>query len=65
MNTKDTPEKSKPESEVWINLKAACCHLGISVPTGRRWINGGILKPKRTPTGAYRFKRSDLDDILG
>ena len=50
--------------EEWLNLREGCLYLRISVPTGRRWIKRGILKPKRTPTGAYRLKRSELDALL-
>ena len=30
----------------------------------RRWIKQKKLKPKRTPTGEYRFRRSELDALL-
>ncbi len=50
--------------ESWINTAAACQHLGISMPTIRRWIKAERLKPKRTPTGEYRFRRSELDSLL-
>ena len=64
MNTKDkiTPIGSE---EPWVNTAAACLHLGISAPTIRRWIKAGRLKPKRTLTGEYRFRRSELDELIG
>lgn len=64
MKTKDTTTDSGSESEPWVNTKTACLHLGISMPTLRRWIKAGTIKPKRTPTGEYRFRRSELDLLL-
>ena len=52
------------ESETWIGTVPACEHLDISVPTMRRWIKDKKTKPKRTPTGEYRFRRSELDALL-
>lgn len=59
------PNKQNQQEQEWLNLREGCLYLRISVPTGRRWIKRGILKPKRTPTGAYRLKRSELDELLG
>ena len=64
MNSKDIPRTPRPESEPWVNSKTACLHLGISMPTLRRWIKDGRIEPKRTPTGEYRFRRSELDLLL-
>lgn len=64
MKTKDTATTSQTESEPWINTAAACLHLGVSMPTLRRWIKAERLKPKRTPTGEYRFRKSELDLLL-
>jgi excisionase family DNA binding protein len=58
------PSDTPPPSEPWINSTAACLHLGVSMPTMRRWINLKKLTPKRTPTGDYRFRRSELDKLL-
>jgi excisionase family DNA binding protein len=55
---------SDSQSECWINTTAACKHLDISPATIRRWINAGRLKPKRTPTGEFRFRRSGLNALL-
>lgn len=63
MNAKDKTN-SHGSDEPWVNTTAACQHLGISTPTIRRWIKAGRLKPKRTPTGEYRFRRSELDLLL-
>lgn len=52
------------QPEPWCSTSAASTHLGISIPTIRRWIKSGRLRPKRTPTGAYRFRRSELDSLL-
>lgn len=52
------------DSEPWVNTAAACKHLAISAPTIRRWIKAGRLKPKRTPTGELRYRRSELDTLL-
>jgi excisionase family DNA binding protein len=64
MKAKDTTTNPRPESEPWVNTKTACLHLGVSMPTLRRWIKAGRIKPKRTPTGEHRFKRSELDLLL-
>jgi excisionase family DNA binding protein len=65
MNTIKQREQQKPDSEPWIDTNAACRHLDISAPTIRRWIKAGRLKPKRTPTGELRFRRSELDLLIG
>lgn len=64
MNTIDNPSTTPGSEEPWINTSAASQHLGISIPTLRRWIKAGLVKPKRTPTGEYRFRRSELDLLL-
>lgn len=64
MKTTDRINCLKPEPEPWIDTNAACLHLAISAPTIRRWIKAGRLKPKRTPTGELRFRRSELDTLL-
>jgi excisionase family DNA binding protein len=64
MTTSNTNTVPRSESECWINTAAACKHLAISAPTIRRWIKAGRLKPKRTPTGELRFRRSELDSLL-
>jgi excisionase family DNA binding protein len=65
MNTAIT--STDPETvptEPWVKTPDACKHLGISVPTLRRWVKDKRLHPKRTPTGEFRFRRSDLDAVL-
>lgn len=64
MKSKETTTNPRLESEPWVNTAAACLHLGVSMPTLRRWIKAGRLKPKRTPTGEYRFRKSELDLLL-
>lgn len=61
-NTSSIP--SLADFEPWIGTTTACRHLGISALTLRRWIKSGRLKPKRTPTGEFRFRRSELDGLL-
>lgn len=63
MHTKDNPTTTGSE-EPWINTTTACQHLGISMATLRRWIKAQLVKPKRTPTGEYRFRRSQLDLLI-
>jgi hypothetical protein len=60
--TASTALDSAPEP--WLNSGGACRHLGISGITLRRWVKAGYLKPKRTPTGEFRFKLSDLEKVL-
>lgn len=50
--------------EPWIDSNEACRYLSISLVTLRRWIKAKRLNAKRTPTGEFRFKRSDLDRLL-
>jgi len=65
MNTKDKPPVGNSHgAEPWINTVSACKHLDISTPTIRRWIKSGRLNPKRTPTGEFRFRVSELDALL-
>ncbi len=64
MNTKDIPTTPRSAFEPWINTAAACLHLDISMQTLRRWIKAGRLKPKRTPTGEYRFRVSELNQLI-
>ena len=63
MIKKHTLPSSEP-AESWLNTSGACRHLCISIPTMRRWIKAGKLKPKRTPTGEYRYRLSELDTLL-
>jgi excisionase family DNA binding protein len=51
-------------AEPWTSIKPACQHLGISIPTMRRWIRDERVKPKRTPSGQYRFRLSELNSLL-
>lgn len=55
---------SADSEEPWINSYDACHHLGISIATLHRWVKSGKLKPKRTPGGVYRFRRSELNALL-
>ncbi|MFT3990667.1 MAG: helix-turn-helix domain-containing protein [Luteolibacter sp.] len=56
---------SKPqEQDGWINSASASRYLGISLVTLRRWVRQKRVTPKRTPTGEYRFRRSELDALL-
>jgi excisionase family DNA binding protein len=64
MKPTNTPTIPSTDSEPWVNTAAACKHLAISVPTIHRWIKAGRLKPKRTPTGELRYRRSELDTLL-
>lgn len=59
----DAPAIS-PTTDGWLGTNPAAKYLGTSVPTLRRWIKAGYLKPRRTPTGELRFKRADLDKLL-
>jgi excisionase family DNA binding protein len=63
------PSQKKNESarqrEPWVSLADACQYLGISKVTMRRWIKEGhMIEPKRTPGGEFRFRISELDDLL-
>lgn len=65
MRTQHIPTPpTTPDSEPWLDTTAACRHLAISAPTIRRWIKAGRIKPKRTPGGELRFRRSELDTLL-
>ena len=64
MTTKNTKTVPSLDNEGWINTASACQHLAISAPTIRRWIKAGKLKPRRTPTGELRYRRSELDTLL-
>lgn len=48
----------------WLNSYDACQYLSISKLTLYRWVKAKRLHPSRTPGGALRFRRSDLDKIL-
>ncbi|MCB1130336.1 MAG: helix-turn-helix domain-containing protein [Verrucomicrobiae bacterium] len=61
-NTSKTTDGQTSES--WIGTITACKYLEISPATLRRWIKSGRIKPKRTPTGEFRFRRSELDHLL-
>jgi len=49
----------------WVGTATACNYLGISIPTLRRWVKAKKIIPKRTPTGALRFRQTELDTLLG
>lgn len=63
-NPQSSPPRGTADAEPWIGTAAACNYLGISIPTIHRWVKAGRVKPRRTPTGEYRFRRSQLDEIL-
>ena len=65
MKPNDTANIPITDSEPWVNSATACKHLAISSPTMHRWIKAGKIKPKRTPTGELRFRRSELDKLIG
>jgi len=62
-NTAKNSDKN-PDPEQWVDTVAACAHLSISKPTIYRWVKRKLLKPKRTPGGELRYRRSDLDKML-
>lgn len=67
MNTSDSNTAVLVEpnsSEPWLKTLGACKHLNISEPTLRRWVKAKKLTPKRTPTGEFRFRKSELDALL-
>ncbi len=64
MKTIEAPYQITSTEERWVKSKSACEHLGISVPTLRRWVKAKKLTPKRTPTGEFRFRKSELDALL-
>ena len=64
MKTSTNSAGSAVADDPWMKTPEACRHLRISVPTLRRWVKDGRLLPKRTPTGEFRFRRSNLDAVL-
>lgn len=59
------PKKDHPIESPYLTTREATAYLKISEPTVHRWVKEGILKPRRLPGGNLRFRRSDLDDVLG
>lgn len=39
--------------------------LGVTIPTVRNWEKGGKIAAVRTPGGQRRFRRSDVDALIG
>jgi excisionase family DNA binding protein len=64
MKKKQDETTSGPGLEPWVGLEVAATHLGISKVTLRRWIKDRRLSPKRTPGGEFRFRLSELDELL-
>jgi excisionase family DNA binding protein len=58
------PQSSKEPATTWLNTAKSAEYLSASIPSIRRWIKAGKLKPGRTPGGGLRFRRSDLDALL-
>jgi excisionase family DNA binding protein len=58
------PSITLEAAEPWIKTPQAAVHLGMSVPTLRRLVKAKKLRPKRTPSGEWRFRRSELNSIL-
>lgn len=61
--------RKKPEADDsedgWMNSQQACKYLSVSYNGLLDWMKFQGLKPAgRTPSGKYRFRRSDLDRYL-
>jgi excisionase family DNA binding protein len=54
-----------PPSGPWLRIAAAADVLGVSVSTLRRWSDTGKLLGSRTAGGQRRYRRDDLERLLG
>lgn len=63
-NSIPTLEVGQPSEERWLKSPEACQYLNISGATLHRWVKAKRIVPKRTPTGEYRFRLSQLDAVL-
>ncbi len=52
------------DSSPWYTINEASAYLKTSVRSLRRYIKNGNIKSHKTPTGAIRFHRSDLDSFI-
>ena len=48
-----------------FSISEAAQHLGVSALTLRKWVAQTKVRAFRTPGGHRRFRKSDLDVILG
>ncbi len=63
-NTENKSLAPKYRPPGWLKTRQASDYLGVSRPTIYRWIKDKRLKPRRTPTGEFRFRIEDLDSLL-
>ena len=57
-------KKSPDRSPRAITTQAAADHCQVSIPTLKRWIQGGSLRTFRTPGGHHRILVSDFQHFL-
>jgi len=48
----------------WLRTEAAAEHIGVSVPTLRRWVARGEIPAVRMSRTAIAFDRRDLDQWM-
>ena len=48
-----------------FSISEAAKHLGVFSLTLRNWERGGLIRSFRTPGGHRRFRKSELDRIMG
>jgi len=48
-----------------LSISEAAQYLGVFPLTLRNWENKGLIKAFRTPGGHRRFRKSELDRIIG
>jgi excisionase family DNA binding protein len=53
-----------PESDPWLNRRAAAAYLGISPRRLDAWTQDGKVEAHRNPGGRRRWRRSDLDAVF-
>jgi excisionase family DNA binding protein len=52
------------ESHEWMTAKQVADLLGVSAETVRRYRRHDLLPANRLPSGHYRFRRKDAEQLL-
>jgi excisionase family DNA binding protein len=53
-----------PNTDELLLTGAAAKYLGVSDETLRRWAEDKKIRHVRLPSGQFRFRRTDLDEVL-
>ena len=64
MKNNKNDDTTGEQPEPWFNLAEGSKYLGVAPNTLRRWVKEKLVVSRRTPGGDFRFRLSELDQLL-